>query len=57
VFFIIQERNIGDRREGDKGTKGIKKRKKVSEVLRYERNHFSLNFSGLFALVRHNTNI
>jgi hypothetical protein len=48
---------MGDRREGDKGRKGIKEMKKEGEGLRYERNHSPLNFSGLSALLRDNTNI
>jgi hypothetical protein len=33
------ERNIGEKREDDKGTKGIKERNKWGERLRQERNH------------------
>lgn len=40
------ERNIGERREGDTGMKGVQERMKEDEELKYERNNSSFNFNG-----------
>jgi hypothetical protein len=45
------ERNTGVGKEGDKGIKGLKERKKEGEELRYGRNNFLLNFNRLFTLI------
>jgi hypothetical protein len=40
-------KKYGERREGDKGMKEIKKRNKREKRLREEINNFTLNFNGL----------
>jgi hypothetical protein len=42
---VGQERNVGERRGGDQGVKGIKERI-------YERSYFLLNFNSFFPLVK-----
>jgi hypothetical protein len=43
---------VEERREGDKGTKGVKETNKGVKGRRYERNHSPLNSNGLFLLVK-----
>jgi hypothetical protein len=46
-LWILQKRKT----EEDKGTKGIKERKKEGDRFRYEINHSPLNLNWCFALV------
>jgi hypothetical protein len=43
---------VGERKEGDKGTRGINERTKEGEGLRHGRNHSALNSTAVFILVQ-----